>query len=273
MRPVKFHYARHCVIVPVRVGGVGTEFVFDSGIGVNLISADLAAALGCERTGGTFRGRRMSGQEIEVPLAKLPTLELGGRLWSDLDVAIFDMGGPAGLGAVTGFLSLAPFGSEAVTIDYPAGMVVVEGPASLASRAACGTPVPVEVERDGPSVVVFVSLDLPCGGEPIRAEVDMGSDCLILDTGFAGRLGVDLDDAAVRKEEGRDETAHGYARYFTTLDGVVRTTAAPAVSQAAPDVMFQAIIHDGLLGTSFLRRFAVTFDLSNERLLFGPTDA
>lgn len=271
MAPVKFRYAGHCVVVPVRLGDVDTEFVLDSGIGVSLISAPLAASVGCERTGETFRGRRMSGQEVEVPLATLPSLELGGRRWRDLDVAIFDLAQPAAMQEVTGFLSLSPFCSDAITVDYPAEMVVVEEPGPLAMRVADGIAVPVEVEREGRSAVVHVWLDLPDGGPPIRVEVDMGSDCLILDTRLASRLGVELEDGGVRCVEGRDETGHNYTRYFAKIDGVVRTTAAPAISQRDPDVMFQRIIYDGLVGTTFLQRFQVTFDLANERLLFGRT--
>ena len=53
--------------VPVTVdGSVESRFVLDSGIGLTLLSASLADAVGCEPTGVTFSGRRMSGQEVEV---------------------------------------------------------------------------------------------------------------------------------------------------------------------------------------------------------------
>lgn len=270
MEPIPFRYVRHLVAVPVHLGEVETELIFDSGIGINLISGDLASALGCEPTGLVFTGRRMSGQELEVPLAKLSSLALGERRWKDVDVAILDMAGPAGIEGVTGFLSLSLFDRTAVTVDFPSESIIVEEPDSLAQRAAAGTSVPVEVERDGPSAVVYSRISLPCGGEPIRVEVDLGTDRLILDTGFAGRLGIELEDDAVEKVRGGDETGHDFIRYFTKLLGEVSLTAAEDISQQDPDVMFQRIIHEGLVGVSFLRRFAVTFDLPSERMILGP---
>ena len=44
---VPFQYLLHLLTVPVRVGDTETRFIFDTGIGVNLISDSLARAVGC----------------------------------------------------------------------------------------------------------------------------------------------------------------------------------------------------------------------------------
>jgi hypothetical protein len=90
-----------------------------------------------------------------------------------------------------------------------------------------------------------------------------------LDERFADELGIDLRDAGIREVEGRDETGNEYTRYFTTLRGDVRVPDSPALAQRDPDVMFQKIIYDGLVGHAFLRRFVVTYDLPHERLVFA----
>ena len=60
----------HLVTVPVVVdGSVETRFVLDTGIGLNLCSEALCAAIGRSPNGSTFTGRRMSGQEVTIPLA------------------------------------------------------------------------------------------------------------------------------------------------------------------------------------------------------------
>jgi hypothetical protein len=33
--------------------------------------------------------------------------------------------------------------------------------------------------------------------------------------------------------------------------------------------LFQPIIHEGLVGDAFLRRFTVTYDVARERVIFG----
>jgi hypothetical protein len=185
-------------------------------------------------------------------------------------VGIIELDGfPPELGAVDGFLSLAFFEAAPFTVDYARGAVAVESPASVDERARNGLVVAVRVERDGPAVDAFMQLGLP-GGKTIEVEIDMGSDSLILDERLAAVVGVDLHHDDVRRVEGRDETGHPYTRSFTRLDGTIQAAGAPSVAQSDPDVMFQRIIYDGLVGDAFLRRFAVTYDVPGERAIFGP---
>jgi hypothetical protein len=267
MSSVPFEYVQHLVTVPVVAGDRATRFVFDTGIGLTLLSESLAAEVGCVTNGSTYTGRRMSGQEVTVPLATLGSLMLAGRRRDDLTVGLFDMS-VFPLEGIEGFLSLEHFQSMPVTVDYPAGVVVVEDAESIAARAAAGIVVDVRVERTAHTAVVFLALDLP-GGRSVSVEVDMGSDALILDEALSGALGIALDDESVRKVEGNDETGQTYSRYFTTLPGVVNVTGAPSVDQSDPDVMFQKIIYDGLVGDAFLRNFVVTYDLENGRMIFA----
>lgn len=73
----------------------------------------------------------------------------------------------------------------------------------------------------------------------------------------------------MRTVEGTDETGHTYARHFATIRGFVGPADAASVRQVDPDVMFQRIIHDGLVGHAFLRNLAVTYDLPRSRVILG----
>jgi hypothetical protein len=252
---IPFEYLAHLVTIPVTAAGTEARFVFDSGIGLTLLTESLAREIGCETDGSTFSGRRMSGQEVSVPLATLDSLELGDYRRGGVTVGVLDLG----VDGVDGFLSLDFFAETPVTVDYGSQQIHVDEPPS-------GIPVEVRVDRDGPSTAVHMPLELP-DGRTISVEVDMGSNELILDERFAAQLGVDLDDAAVQKVDGRDETGHEYTRYFTSLDGLVRVPTAPELAQRDPDVQFQKIIYDGLVGHAFLRNFTVTYDLPNARIL------
>lgn len=265
---VPFEYVAHVLTIPVRVCGTDTRFIFDTGIGVNLISEDLAARVGCHPDGSTFTGRRMSGQAVTVPLGSLESLQIGASLTRDVPAGIFDMHAMAGLGDVGGFVSLSFFRTRPVTVDYSAGLLIVEDEASLARRAAAGTPVAVHVGYDGPSTELKLDVDLP-SSRSISAEVDTGSDVLILDERLAAEAGIDLQGAEIRKVEARDETGHDFVRYFTELHGDIKVTGAPSIRAANPPVMFQHIIHDGLIGDRFLRNFTTTYDLPNSRLIFA----
>jgi hypothetical protein len=48
---------------------------------------------------------------------------------------------------------------------------------------------------------------------------------------------------------------------------------APELSQDDPDVMFQRIVYDGLVGLAFLRQFVVTWDIPASRVMFAPAAA
>jgi hypothetical protein len=263
-----FEYLSHVLTIPVRVCGIDTKFIFDTGIGLNLISEDLAAKVGCRPDGSTFAGRRMSGQEITVPLGSLESLQVGASPMRDVPVGIFNMHAMAGLGDVEGFVSLSSFRTTPVTVDYSAGCLVVEDEASLLRRAAAGTSVTVHVGYDGCSTDLMLGMDLP-SGKQINVEIDTGSDVLILNTQFAQDAGIDLQGQAVEKAAATDETGHEFVRYFTEVRGDVKVSGAPTIRMASPPVMFQKIIHDGLVGDRFLRNFTTTYDLPNSRVIFA----
>jgi hypothetical protein len=71
--------------VPVRVCDIETKFVFDTGIGINLISEELAAKVGCCPDGSTFTGRRMSGQAVTTPLGSLASMAVGASGQGETD--------------------------------------------------------------------------------------------------------------------------------------------------------------------------------------------
>lgn len=265
---VPFQYLRHCLTVPVRVGDTQARFIVDTGIGVNLVSDALAAALGCVPSGPPFTGQRMSGQEVSAPMTSVAEIQLGELAVRDVPVGIFDLSAMAGLEGIDGFLSLQFFRSVPVTVDYPAGAIVIEDERSLARRVAAGTVVGADVKDNGPATDVHLSLRLP-SGRVISVEVDAGSDELILHSALAADAGVDLTDPGVRTIEGQDETGHTFTRYFSTVRGDVSLADAPRICQADPDVMFQEIIYDGLVGDRFLRNFIVTYDLLRSRMVFA----
>jgi len=201
-------------------------------------------------------------------MGSLASVGVGDVRRDDVPAGIFDIGAAAGLDGIDGFLSLDFFRSTPVTVDYAASTLVLEDEPSLARRAQAGAAVGVDVERDGPATQVRLAMRLP-GGRPVTVEVDTGSDALILDEALAAEAGIDLADTAVRKQEANDETGHAFARYFTMLRGEVSVAGALRIRQADPEVMFQRIIYDGLVGNSFLKNFTVTYDLPNVRMLFA----
>ena len=256
------------MIVPVTAGGIEASFILDTGAGLNLISDRLAAQVGCEPDGSTYTARRMSGQPLTISLGSLGSLRLAEHTASDITVGIFDFPALAGFDGIEGMLSLSYFRSVPVTIDYQAGLVVVEDQASLRRRLDVGTPVTVQVDYDGDSTELMLGIDLP-GGRGITVEVDTGSETLVLDESLAADAGIGLRDESTTKFESKDETGYDFVRYFATMGGNISVTGAPEIRMADPAVMFQKIIYDGLIGDKFLRNFTTTYDLVNSRMIFA----
>jgi hypothetical protein len=263
-----FEYLQHVLTVPVRVAGIETRFILDTGIGPILISESLAGRVGCRPDGTTFTGHRMSGQAVTIPLGTLTSLELAGHDSRQVPVGIFDMHAMAGLEGVEGFLSLTYFRTVPVTIDYAAGLLILEDKQSLALRAERGTCIPVHVHRDGCSTDLMLGIDLP-SGRAITVEVDTGSESIVLDESLAADAGIDLHHQSIRTLEGTDETGHQFTRYYGPIGGDVAVTGANQYRVTGLEAMFQKIIFDGLVGDGFLRNFTTTYDLENERMIFS----
>ncbi len=267
---IPFGRLAHLLTVPVRVGdGPPLPFVLDTGIGVTLLASRVCARLGLARTGAAFRGRRMSGQSVSVPLVRAPALALGSHRWKDVVAGEIDLGTLAPpLAALGGFLSLGLFETLPLAIDYASGQVVLDPAADPGAGLGAEVDAPLRLERNGPSVTAFLELLLP-DGRPASVEVDTGSESLILHRRYLAGLGLSEEDPRVRRESGTDETGHAHVRWFAPLRGSVRVAVAPEIAQEEPPAMFQEIVYDGLVGDAFLRRWTVTFDLARSSLRFS----
>jgi hypothetical protein len=266
MAPTTVPLERYAHLVQLRAGLAGDEqtFLVDTGIGVTVVSSALAARADVEPLGATYAGRRMSGQVVEAPLVRLPRLAVGDHEVEGHVAAVADLGAD-----FDGILGPAYFGDRVVTTDVAAGTFTVHEPGARVD----GLEVPLEVHLDEhphvQSADPFVELVLP-SGRTVLVEVDTGSDRLILDTRYLAECGLSVTDERVSTRKGVDETGFAYTRHDATLPGAVHLAAAPATAQDSPRVMFQEIVHDGLVGSEFLYRYRFSFDLAGERLVLGP---
>ena len=260
MTTIAFDRVQHLVQVPVTIGSATYRFLVDTGIGTTVVSSAVADRLVAATTGETFTGRRMSGQAIEVPLVRVPRIALGDYVVEGHIAGVADLGDD-----FAGILGPTFFENHTVTTDPDARTLTVQPRDYF---LADGPEIPLDVRRESVSADPFTQLVLPSGRE-ITVEVDTGSDSLILDTRFAADCGIDLTDPDVTMRTGTDETGYRWQRHWATIAGSVYLAAARQTAQAAPRIMFQDIIHDGLVGTGYLDRYRMTFDITGARLVLG----
>ena len=257
----------HLMQTPVKVNGKEVEFLLDTGIGPIVLSMDFAEELVLHKV-GVISGKRMSGQDIEIPLVKVPSMEVGNLVRKNLDVGIFDTSRfPAILKDIKGILSIGFFRGSILTIDYHNSYLVVTDKGTNDRFLDDGTRVPVEVEYNGPSITLYVSMRLP-SGRIAKFEVDTGSDLLIVNSKLMAELGVNPGHGGIESIRGTDETGHDYERFFVGIEGEIAIEKSPSLMQKNPRVIFQDIIHDGLLGHDFLKRYMVSFDIDNKEMIF-----
>lgn len=263
---VTFDRVQHLVRVPVRLGGAPYQFLVDTGIGVTVVSSALAARADVQPTGDSFAAQRMSGQSVGVDLVRLPRLDLAGYAVDGHVAAVADLGDIDGPNGFAGIIGPAFFENHVVTTD-PRTTTLTVRPTAAFDEA--GAEIPLDIRRHGPSVDPFTTLVLPSGRE-IVVEVDTGSDNLILDTRFMADCGISADDEGVTTKTGIDETGYHWTRRWATASGQVYLAAAPQTAQAQPRVQFQDIIHDGLIGTDYLKRYRLHFDVTGARMILTP---
>jgi len=253
------------ITLPVRLNDKTTRtFVLDTGAGISVVSHSLCPELGCAQH-GEQKGKRMSGQELSIPLTTMKSVAVGGHEQRDMPLGLFDMDKLMPGTDIVGILSLQYFKTRPFTIDFERHMIVFEDSASLAQIRTEGAVVPIELDPQGEALSIHLPLVLP-NAEPAVMEVDTGSQSLILDEHFLDVLGI--KKKKVRVVGGKDETGHEYKRYFTKLKGDIHLPRARDMKMDNPEVMFQKIIYDGLIGVYFLRQFRVTFDLQHAEMIF-----
>jgi hypothetical protein len=207
----------------------------------------------------------MSGQAIEVPLVRVPRIALGDYSVDGHLAGVADLGDPDDADGFAGILGPTFFENHTVTTDPDAMTLTVQPRGGF---VADGPEIPLDVRRESVSADPFAQLVLPSGRE-ITVEVDTGSDSLILDTRFAADCGIDLDGPEVTTRTGTDETGYSWQRQWVTVAGSVHLAAAPETAQKSPRVQFQRIIHDGLVGTGYLERYRMSFDITGARLVLA----
>lgn len=268
---IPFKYAAgHMLVIPGKVNDNDTNFILDTGAGVNVISRTLADKLGC-RPDGKVTGQRMSGQNVTMKLVNVSALQVGSCLQKNLPMAAWKLedalAGAPDLTQVDGFVSLEFFKKVPFTIDYAQKMIFIENDASLKKRVSKGVSIPIQVTHKHAQTSINMLVWFS-NGSHAKVEVDTGSGALILDERYMRELGVKRESVDVKTENGIDETGHPYVRYFTKLPFDVFLAQNRKFTQLKPKVQFQKIIYDGLIGDGFMNNFTVTYDLPHKRMIF-----
>ncbi len=233
-------------------GQVGT-YLFDTGMGVTVVTPATAARAGC-RPWGQITGFRAIGERGDMRRCDDLHLQLNGRGFVAPIAGIADLqrSAPADMPVLAGAIGLDLFAGRVITIRPKAHEVVLETPASAARRVEGATVVPVRLVRDveGVALTVDAAVITPAGTAWMELD-DGNTGPVMIGRHVAGVLRLDASGRA------------GQVAAFA-LAGGVPVRGAAAVSD---------LIMDGDVGQSVLGAWDMTFDLAAGRAWFAPATA
>ena len=249
---LKLEPYRKSVAVRVVANGKPGRFALDTAGGTTVVSPDYAAAAGC-KPWGRMVGFQMSGNRLEMPRCDDFTFSVGGHVLKTPAAGVLDVTPFVARDAepLEGSLALDAFDGQTITIDFAAGELVVESPASAKRRIAGARELPMRLVREG-GVALAAMVEVPTRQGLVRFELDSGNGGTILvSKPYAALFGLDPD--APGPQRGAFDLAPG-----VRAEGMMFT----------PDLTI-----DGNIGMPFLKDWVVTLDLAEGRLWLQRTRA
>ncbi|MGZ4808960.1 MAG: aspartyl protease family protein, partial [Thermoanaerobaculia bacterium] len=238
--------ARHLVLVEAKVNGKGPfHFVIDSGAAGTLhVNPELAKTLALEQIGEAMTGDPSGKNAERRPIVRIDSLELGGARFTGIESVVSS--GP-GAELSDGVIGLGLFANLTATVDYRKQELRL-------TREALTNGVPFTLERGIPVI------DIDVAGVPMKVDVDLGSPAMLsIPTSWASRLPLGESRVIGRgRTLGNELEIRG-----ADLKGDLHVA---GFTKAAPRVDIVDIFPVANLGSSFLRDYAVSFDMKNRRL-------
>ncbi|HYL06735.1 MAG TPA: aspartyl protease family protein [Thermoanaerobaculia bacterium] len=264
---VPFELVNNHIYVDVKLDGKGPfRLLCDTG-GANVVTPELAGALGLKPQ-GALQGRGVGDKSEDVGLVKVGSVELGGATLRDQVFAVFNLGlltGAEGV-PVNGLIGYEVFKRFVVRVDYEHRTLTLTLPAVFAYHGG-GVVVPFKFNGHVPQV---------------EGAIDGVSGTFDIDTG--SRASVDLLGPFVEQHGLRERYAPklqgvagwgvgGPARAQFTRAGSLRLGGLE-VSRPVVELTMQTTgaFSDkyvaGNVGGALLSHFNVTFDYSRQQLIF-----
>jgi hypothetical protein len=193
---------------------------------------------------------------ITGKVARLESLEWGGAILQGMNCVFWDRGALYAAGAPRGVLGLPLFADLLLTLDYPRQQVSVQkGALSGSGKEA--------VVAYRPSAGGTCLIPISVAGKPFEVHLDSGSPGgLMLPKSYLDSL--PLASAPVVAGRGRTVNSE-FTIYHAPLNGALEIGQERFVN---PDIRFNEVLPDGVVGYGILHSFAITLDQRQRRIRF-----
>lgn len=253
------------------VSGKKVLLIFDTGIGVNLISKSLCSQLKC-KIDGSVTGKRMTGQSVTIPMSKVESLAVADQKELNVDVGVLDFENflpkTDEFNGVQGYLSLNFFKNRPFTIDYKSGQLIFENKTSLEKRIKESEAIPIQKHQEGPALTIQLPIKTQTQ-KTLTMQLDLGTNIMTINRKYAEELKPYFIHETLINESITDETDFKRNRFYVKLRGDLGPKSKSVIPQNSPTVMFQNIIYDGIIGNDYFKNKVVTFDLESSKIFIS----
>jgi CubicO group peptidase (beta-lactamase class C family) len=238
----------HRFTVEAKLDGKGPfRFAIDSGsAGMLRITPAIQHALGLAPVGEALSGDPSGKNPQRLPVVRIGAVELGGARFAGVEATVSESRDGDGV------IGLPLFATLTATLDYPKQRLrlgrqplAATDPHAIAFTVEHGVPV----------------IDIDAGGVALRADVDTGSPAVFtIPAAWSAKLAF---AAPPRVVGGGRTVSNEFEIRAAELRGELRVA---GFALRAPRIDLVEVFPVANLGSQFLRRYAVTFDLANHRM-------
>ncbi len=264
---VPFELLNNHIYLDVELGGKGPfRLLCDTG-GANIVTPELAKALGLKPE-GALQGRGVGDKSEDVGLVKMASLEVGGATLRDQVFAVYDLGPlTSAEGApVNGLIGYEVFKRFVVRVDYEHRTLTLTLPAAFSYHGG-GVVVPFKFNAHVPQVAGSIdgiagAFDLDTGS---RASVDLLAS-FVEQHGLRTRYAPKLEGVAGWGVGGPARAQ--FARAGSLRLGGLEISRPPIELTLQTKGAFADKYVAGNVGGALLSHFNVTFDYSRQQVIF-----
>jgi hypothetical protein len=264
-----FELLNNHIYVEVQLNGRGPFRVLCDTGGANIVTPELAAALGL-KTEGAIQGQGVGEASQDVGLVKIESLQVGGATLKNQLFMVFALAPLTKVSGVPfdGLVGYEIFKRFVVTIDYEHGRMTLTQPEAFAYEGQ-GIVVPFRFKGHVPQV------DGEIDGVAGRFDIDTGSRASIsLLSPFVEKNGL------TAKYAPKIEGVTGWGVGGPSRSQVTRAKLLKLGEVAIPDPVTELSLAKrgafsdpyaaGNVGAGVLKRFNIIFDYGRQRLIFEP---
>lgn len=252
------------IIIAAQVNGIEGQFIFDTGAGMNLLTKKFAdKVVDLKKTHHFYTGHRATGEELKSDLWNSKTLKIGGFEINNEVFAVYDFDFP-----LDGLISLTPFKTNQITIDFEIKTLNIESAKSLKELIKNKDfEMPLLISNDK-EITIGISTYVQLENKLsllVNLDSGAGSGVYRFNSRYMTDLAIDSSKLESEYKKSIFKPKEGNTFYFTTLSKLTDENNNATVKDFKVSFI-DGLIYEGIMGIDWIGN-KVTIDIPNKRLL------